>query len=114
MLEVDLKEFMELQKKFDMTVQQEPHESKNTWLIRLATAIKGEVIELQEALGYLPDGMKKWWKKSTNYDHVFEESIDVLHFLLSFWNHLEVSAEDVWKEYDRKMEINFKRQDENY
>jgi dimeric dUTPase (all-alpha-NTP-PPase superfamily) len=113
-MSIDLQKFINMQKEFDYKVQKVPYVSKDEWLIRLATAIKGEVVELQEALGYLPDGMKKWWKSSVDYDHVFEESIDILHFLLSLWNRLGVDAKDVWNEYSRKMGINFKRQDENY
>lgn len=83
-------------------------------LYALATAIKAESIELQEALGFLPDGLKKWWKLTFDADHALEESIDILHFLLSFWNHLGVSSFEIYEKYTEKMKINHQRQDEGY
>lgn len=98
-----------------------------------ASAIMAEAGELWAISG------GKWWKKyiqdaeswghlqtveaidqyletleNQNKDKIVEESIDVWHFLLTVWNRLGLSAEDVYKEYTKKMGVNHDRQDTNY
>jgi len=107
-----------LQKQFDQRVQAENALWRVTGerekLFKLTQAMKGEMNELEESLGYLPNGVQKWWKDSFNKKHTLEESIDIFHFLLSFWNNLGVTSTEVFQEYKRKMEINHERQNKGY
>lgn len=49
-----------------------------------------------------------------NHDKIFEESIDVLHFLLTVWIQLKVTPQEVFDKYIGKMDVNKKRQKDHY
>ena len=76
----------------------------------LCTAIIHEAVELQRTTNW------KWWKKpvSFNKDKAKEELIDIWHFVVQASLELGLTPEDILDEYERKNEINRKRQKSGY
>ncbi|GFN40803.1 MAG: dUTPase [Marine Group I thaumarchaeote] len=76
----------------------------------LCTAIIHEAVELQRTTNW------KWWKKpvSFNKDEAKEELIDIWHFVVQASLELGLTPEDILDEYERKNEVNRKRQKSGY
>ena len=76
----------------------------------LCTAIMHEAVELQRTTNW------KWWKTPTAFNEVEakEELIDIWHFLIQASIELNLSPEDILKEYQRKNEINRQREKNGY
>jgi len=80
----------------------------------LLNFMQSEVSEAKEALGFLANDQVKWWKNTIKWDHFMEETIDILHVLLSIWLNINATSDDVYNEYKRKWAINHSRQDNKY
>ena len=76
----------------------------------LCTAIMHEAVELQRTTNW------KWWKTPTEFDKVEarEELIDIWHFVVQASLELNLTPDDILKEYERKNEINRQRQKDGY
>ena len=76
----------------------------------LCTAIMHEAVELQRTTNW------KWWKTPTEFDEkeAKEELIDIWHFVIQASLELNLTPEDILKEYERKNEINRQRQKDGY
>ena len=76
----------------------------------LCTAMIHEAVELQRTTNW------KWWKKPTEFNQLEakEELIDIWHFLIQASLELELTPDDILKEYQRKNEINRQRQKDGY
>jgi len=76
----------------------------------LCTAMIHEAIELQRTTNW------KWWKKPMEFNQAEakEELIDIWHFLIQASLELELTPDDILKEYQRKNEINRQRQKDGY
>jgi len=76
----------------------------------LCTAMIHEAVELQRTTNW------KWWKKpmSFNEAEAREELIDIWHFLVQASIELNLTPDDILKEYQRKNEINRQRQKNGY
>ena len=76
----------------------------------LCTAMIHEAIELQRTTNW------KWWKRPTEFNQVEakEELIDIWHFLIQASLELDLTPDDILKEYQRKNEINRQRQKDGY
>jgi len=76
----------------------------------LCTAIVHEAIELQRTTNW------KWWKTPTAFNDIQakEELIDIWHFVVQASIELNLTPDDILKEYKRKNEINKKRQKNGY
>jgi len=76
----------------------------------LSTAIMHEAVELQRTTNW------KWWKTPTEFNKVEarEELIDIWHFVVQASLELDLSPDDIVKEYKRKNEINRERQRNGY
>ena len=76
----------------------------------LCTAIMHEAVELQRTTNW------KWWKTPTEFDEAEarEELIDIWHFVVQASLELNLSPDDILKEYERKNEINRQRQKDGY
>ena len=76
----------------------------------LCTAIIHEAVELQRLTNW------KWWKTPTEFDEkeAKEELIDIWHFVIQASLELNLTPEDILKEYERKNEINRQRQKDGY
>jgi len=76
----------------------------------LCTAIMHEAVELQRTTNW------KWWKTPTAFDEAEarEELIDIWHFVVQASLELNLTPDDILKEYERKNEINRQRQKDGY
>ena len=76
----------------------------------LFTAIIHEAVELQRTTNW------KWWKTPTAFNEAEarEELIDIWHFVIQASLELNLSPEDILKEYQRKNDINRKREKNGY
>lgn len=76
----------------------------------LCTAIIHEAVELQRTTNW------KWWKKPTQFNEAEarEELIDIWHFVVQASLELNLSPEDILKQYKRKNQINRDRQKNGY
>ena len=76
----------------------------------LCTAIMHEAVELQRTTNW------KWWKTPTEFDEAEarEELIDIWHFVVQASLELNLTPDDILKEYERKNEINRQRQKDGY
>ena len=76
----------------------------------LCTAMIHEAVELQRTTNW------KWWKKPMEFNQAEakEELIDIWHFLIQASLELELTPDDILKEYQRKNEINRQRQKDGY
>ena len=76
----------------------------------LMTAIVHESIELQRLTNW------KWWKKPVEFDKdsAKEELIDIFHFVIQSFIELDMSPEEILKDYVRKNNINRERQMSGY
>ena len=76
----------------------------------LCTAIMHEAVELQRLTNW------KWWKTPTEFNEkeAREELIDIWHFVIQASLELNLSPEDILKEYQRKNEINRQREKNGY
>ena len=76
----------------------------------LCTAMIHEVVELQRTTSW------KWWKKPMHFneEEAREELIDIWHFLVQASIELNLTPDDILKEYQRKNEINRQRQKDGY
>ena len=76
----------------------------------LCTAMIHEAVELQRLTNW------KWWKTPTefNEEEAREELIDVWHFVVQASLELNLTPDDILKEYEKKNEINRQRQKDGY
>ena len=76
----------------------------------LCTAIIHEAVELQRNTNW------KWWKKPTPFDEAEarEELIDIWHFVIQASLELNMTPDDILKEYQKKNQINRQRQLDGY
>ena len=76
----------------------------------LCTAIMHEAVELQRTTNW------KWWKIPTEFNEseAREELIDIWHFVVQASLELNLTPDDILKEYERKNEINRQRQKDGY
>ena len=76
----------------------------------LCTAIIHEAVELQRTTNW------KWWKTPTTFNEAEarEELIDIWHFMVQASLELNLTPDDILKEYERKNEINRQRQKDGY
>ena len=76
----------------------------------LCTAIMHEAVELQRTTNW------KWWKTPTAFTEAEarEELIDIWHFVVQASLELNLTPDDILKEYERKNEINRQRQKDGY
>ena len=76
----------------------------------LCTAIIHEAVELQRTTNW------KWWKIPAAFNEVEarEELIDIWHFVIQASLELNLTPDDILKEYERKNEINRQRQKDGY
>ena len=76
----------------------------------LCSAIIHEAVELQRTTNW------KWWKTPTAFNEAEarEELIDIWHFVVQASLELNLSPDDILKEYERKNQINRERQNNGY
>jgi dimeric dUTPase (all-alpha-NTP-PPase superfamily) len=110
-MEDKLDTIFKLQKNLEkmMNLQRYPKDIQGK-ISALSTAIIHEAVELQRTTSW------KWWKKSTPFNEAEarEELIDIWHFVVQASLELNMSPEDILKEYQKKNQVNRKRQIDGY
>ena len=110
-MEDKLEEIFSLQKGLTemMNLDRYPNDVEGR-VAALCTAMIHEAVELQRTTNW------KWWKKPTEFNQAEakEELIDIWHFLIQASLELDLTPDDILKEYQRKNEINRQRQKDGY
>lgn len=80
------------------------------WVLNYCRAMSQEIAELTDSVPW------KWWAKYQKYDeqNARVEVVDLFHFLISLAQVLGMTADDVFKAYVKKNEVNFQRQESGY
>ena len=93
---------------------------KQKWLFDYTEALEAEARELKDCC------LWKWWVKEykdnpndqfnkiINFDNAKIEAIDILHFLMSIFQILDMSPTDIFEIYKNKHKVNVERQNNNY
>lgn len=84
---------------------------QNQWLRNYALAMTQEISELVDSTNW------KWWRTKVDLfddQNIKVELIDILHFWVSACQVMGLSAEDVFRMYSKKNEINARRQTAGY
>lgn len=94
--------------------------NKKDWLFQLTHALHDEVNELSNSCHW------KWWSEDVknNPELMFKgvrdignakiEAVDILHFLVSIFQVLDMTPDDILDVYKKKHQKNMERQDNNY
>ncbi len=92
-----------------MNLDRYPKDSEGR-VAALCTAIIHEAVELQRTTNW------KWWKKPVPFNsaEAKEELIDIWHFVVQASLELNLTPDDIVKEYKRKNQINRDRQKNDY
>lgn len=116
-----LERIFELQKSFDVSVQNKPPFSgwsDEERVIALLGHLIHESYEARNSLGVVITGDRKWWKKNIltedKWRTVHEELIDCLHFLISAMISSGLTPQKVLQEYEKKNIENRMRQLNDY
>ena len=85
-------------------------EDKTQWLLNYCRAMSQEIAELTDSVPW------KWWAKYQKFDkqNARVEVIDLLHFLISIAQVLEMTPADFYEAYAKKHQVNLSRQDRGY
>ncbi len=106
-----LKSIFALQKGLEnmMNLERYPKDPERR-IAALCTAIIHEAVELQRTTNW------KWWKNPTPFNkaEAKEELIDIWHFVVQASLELNLTPDDILKEYKRKNQINRDRQKNGY
>jgi len=83
---------------------------RQQWLLQYCRAIGQEVAELTDCAPW------KWWAKYQTFDrqNARVEVVDLMHFVISAAQVLEMSAADLFEAYMKKHQVNLNRQDSGY
>jgi dimeric dUTPase (all-alpha-NTP-PPase superfamily) len=84
--------------------------TKTHWVLNYCRAMSQELAELTDSVPW------KWWAKYQKFDeqNARVEVVDLFHFLISLAQVLGMSADDVYRAYVKKNQVNFQRQDLGY
>ena len=86
-----------------------PNSEVNEWIHKYLLAMEDETRELKQEL------LWKWWSKDIlDMQNIRVEIIDQLHFWVSLAMVSGMGAEDVFRMYQQKNQVNFDRQDNGY
>jgi len=98
-----------IQREFLLNRPLGPNTLVNTWLKNYNWALKDESRELDEEL------LWKWWSKDTlDLQNIRVEIVDQLHFLLSLALVAGLDANELFRLYMLKHQVNQQRQEQDY
>ena len=85
-------------------------EERQKWVLNYCRAMTQEIAELTDSVPW------KWWAKYQKFDkqNARVEVIDLLHFLISIAQVLEMTPDDVYEAYAKKHKVNLDRQASGY
>ena len=85
-------------------------EDRTKWTLNYCRAMTQELAELTDSVPW------KWWAKYQKFDlqNARVEVVDLFHFVISVAQVLGMDADEVYKIYLKKNEVNLQRQDSGY
>jgi dimeric dUTPase (all-alpha-NTP-PPase superfamily) len=85
-------------------------EQRQQWVLNYCRAMSQEVAELTDCVPW------KWWAKYQKFDkqNARVEIVDLLHFLVSLAQVLEMTPDDIFEAYTKKHQVNLARQQSGY
>jgi dimeric dUTPase (all-alpha-NTP-PPase superfamily) len=85
-------------------------EQRQQWVLNYTRAMTQEIAELTDSVPW------KWWAKYQTFDkqNARVEVVDLLHFLVSLAQVLEMTPEDFYEAYAKKHQVNVNRQTSGY
>jgi len=85
-------------------------EQRQQWTLQYCRAMSQEVAELTDCVPW------KWWAKYQTFDrqNARVEIVDLLHFLVSLAQVLEMTPDDIFEAYSKKHQVNLARQESGY
>jgi dimeric dUTPase (all-alpha-NTP-PPase superfamily) len=100
----------QLNKRIGVDTAHMTDEQRQQWVLNYCRAMTQEVAELTDSVPW------KWWAKYQKFDkqNARVEVIDLLHFLISIAQVLEMTPADVCEAYAKKHQVNLSRQDKGY
>ena len=100
----------QLNKRIGVDTASMTDEQRQQWVLNYCRAMTQEVAELTDSVPW------KWWAKYQTFDkqNARVEVVDLLHFLVSLAQVLEMSADDIFAAYTKKHQVNVARQDSGY
>jgi dimeric dUTPase (all-alpha-NTP-PPase superfamily) len=100
----------ELNRRIGVRPEEMTEEEQQTWTLNYCRALSQELAELTDSVPW------KWWAKYQTFDkqNARVEVVDMIHFVVSLAQVLGLSADDVYKLYMQKNEVNFQRQETGY
>ncbi|NQU09912.1 dUTP diphosphatase [bacterium] len=99
-----------LNRRIGVDTQRMTTEQRQQWVLNYCRAMSQEIAELTDSVPW------KWWAQYQKFDqqNARVEVIDLLHFLVSLAQVLEMSADDVYTAYTKKHQVNLERQETGY
>ena len=100
----------QLNKRIGVDTAHMTEEQRQQWVLNYCRALSQEIAELTDSVPW------KWWAKYQKFDkqNARVEVIDLLHFLISIAQVLEMTPDDFFDAYTKKHKVNFARQDSGY
>ncbi len=100
----------QLNKRIGVDTRNMTDSERQEWVLNYCRAMSQELAELTDSVPW------KWWAKYQTFDkqNARVEVIDLLHFLISLAQVLEMDADDFYRAYTKKHEVNVSRQDNGY
>ena len=83
---------------------------RQQWVLNYCLAMRQEVAELTDCVPW------KWWAKYQQFDrqNARVEVVDLLHFLVSVAQVLEIGPAEIFEAYTKKHRVNLDRQESGY
>lgn len=99
-----------LNKRIGVDTSQMTEEQRIHWVLQYCRAIQQETAELVDSVPW------KWWARYQKFDkqNARVEVIDLLHFLISLAQVLEMTPTDFYEAYTKKHRVNLQRQETGY
>lgn len=85
-------------------------EQRQEWVLNYCRAMSQEIAELTDCVPW------KWWAKYQKFDrqNARVEIVDLLHFLISLAQVLEMTPDEIFESYSKKHQVNLARQQSGY
>jgi dimeric dUTPase (all-alpha-NTP-PPase superfamily) len=109
-----LEEIFRLQRELNLRIgvdtERMSEEQRQQWLLKYCRALSQEIAELTDCVPW------KWWAKYQKFDkqNARVEIVDLLHFLVSMAQVMELTPDEIFEAYTKKHRVNLARQGSGY
>ena len=100
----------ELNQRIGVDTAHMTEKERQQWVLNYCRAMSQEVAELTDCVPW------KWWAKYQKFDrqNARVEIVDLLHFLISLAQVMEMTPGDIYEAYTKKHQVNLARQQSGY